>query len=170
MKMVRAGCGLVAVLALWSTAAGAEVVRLDITSREPMNNGQPVGAAGPFEILRGKVHGEIDPLDPHNRIIQDIGLAPRNARGRVEYVATFALAKPVDMARAARVLLYQVVNRGNGQAVASPEGYVSLVSGWQGDVIPTPSNQTIVVPIAKQKDGSPITGRVLARSCSDTKR
>ena len=122
MKMVRAGCGLVAVLALWSTAAGAEVVRLDITSREPMNNGQPVGAAGPFEILRGKVYGDIDPLDPHNRIIQDIGLAPRNARGRVEYVATFALAKPVDMARAARVLLYQVVNRGNGQAVASPEG------------------------------------------------
>ena len=103
------------------------------------------------------------PRTAHNRIIQDIGLAPRNARGRVEYVATFALAKPVDMARAARVLLYQVVNRGNGQAVASPEGYVSLVSGWQGDVIPTPSNQTIVVPIAKQKDGSPITGPVLAR-------
>jgi hypothetical protein len=67
------------------------------------------------------------------------------------------------MARSARVLLYQVVNRGNGQAVASPEGYVSLVSGWQGDVIPTPSNQTIVVPVAKQKDGSPITGPVLAR-------
>jgi hypothetical protein len=159
----RIGRILVAALALWSTSAGAEVVRIDITSREPMNNGQGVGTTGPFEILRGKVYGEIDPSDLHNRIIQDIDLAPRNARGRVEYVATFALAKPVDMTRAARVLLYQVVNRGNGQAVASPEGYVSLVSGWQGDVIPTPSNQTIVVPIAKQKDGSPITGPVLAR-------
>ncbi len=115
-----------------------------------MNNGQAVGTAGPFELIRGKVHGEIDPKDPHNTIIQDLDLAPRNARGKVEYVATFALAKPVDMSKAARVLLYQVVNRGNGQAVASPEGYMSLVSGWQGDVIPTATNQTIVVPIATQ--------------------
>ena len=91
-----------------------------------------------------RIHGEIDPKDPHNAIIQDLDLAPRNARGKVEYVATFALAKPVDMAKASRVLLYQVVNRGNGQATASPEGYVSLVSGWQGDVIPTANNQTIV--------------------------
>jgi hypothetical protein len=75
----------------------------------------------------------------------------------VEYVATFALAKPVDMSKAARLLLYQVVNRGNGQAIASPEGYVSLVSGWQGDVIPTANNQTIVVPIARNRDGSAST-------------
>src|SRR6188472_3562675 len=101
MKRIRAGGLLAAALALWSTAAGAEVVRIEIASREPMNNGEAAGPAGPFEILRGRVYGEIDPLDPQNRIIQDIGLAPRNARGRVEYVATFALAKPVDMARAA---------------------------------------------------------------------
>ena len=152
-----------AALVLWSTSAGAELVRIDIASREPMNGGQAIGAAGPFEMIRGRAYGEIDPSDPHNRVIQDIDLAPRNGSGKVEYVATFALAKPVDMARSARVLLYQVVNRGNGQPVASPEGYVSLVSGWQGDVTPTPSNQTIVVPIAKQRDGSPITGPVLAR-------
>ena len=53
------------------------------------------------------------------RIIQDLDLAPRNARGKVEYVATFALAKPVDLSKSARVLLYQVVNRGNGQATAN---------------------------------------------------
>jgi hypothetical protein len=162
IRMAREGF-LAATLALLSTSAGAAVAHIEITSREPMNDGSAVGGAGPFEIIRGKVYGEIDPLDSHNRIIQDVDLAPRNARGKVEYVATFALAKPVDMARSARVLLYRVVNRGNGQAVASPEGYVSLVSGWQGDVIPTPSNQTIVVPTAKQKDGSPITGPVLAR-------
>ena len=154
---------LLTVFALCAAAADAQVVRLEITSREPLNGAQSVGAAGPFEIIRGRVHGEVDPKDPHNAIIQDLGLAPRNARGKVEYVATFALAKPVDMSKSARVLLYQVVNRGNGQAVASPEGYVSLVSGWQGDVIPTPQNQTIAVPIAKNKDGSPITGPVIAR-------
>jgi hypothetical protein len=146
-----------------ATAARAQVVRLEITSREPMNNGQAAGTAGPFEIIRGRVHGEIDAKDPHNTIIQDLDLAPRNARGKVEYVATFALAKPVDMSKASRVLLYQVVNRGNGQAVASPEGYVSLVSGWQGDVIPAGNNQSIVVPIARNRDGSAVTGPVIAR-------
>src|SRR5512141_2914001 len=142
---------LACALASSATAASAQVVRLVITSREPMNNGPAAGNTGPFELIRGKVHGEIDPKDPHNTIIQDLDLAPRNALGKVEYVATFALAKPVGMEEAARVLLYQVVNRGNGQAVASPEGYVSLVSGWQGDVIPTTNNQSIVVPIARNR-------------------
>jgi hypothetical protein len=150
-------------LATGATAARAQVVRLEITAREPMNSGQAAGPAGPFEIIRGKVHGEIDPRDPHNTIIQDLDLAPRNARGKVEYVATFALAKPVDMSKAARVLLYQVVNRGNGQAVATPEGYVSLVSGWQGDVIPAANNQSLVVPVARNRDGSAVTGPVIAR-------
>jgi hypothetical protein len=154
---------LVACILASGAAAQAQVVRLEITSREPMNNGQPVGKAGPFELIRGRIHGEIDPKDPHNNIIQDLDLAPVNGRGRVEYVATFALAKPLDMSKAARVLLYQVVNRGNGQASASPEGYVSLVSGWQGDVIPAANNQTIAVPTARNRDGSVITGPVLAR-------
>ena len=152
-----------AALILLSASAHAQVVRLEITSREPMTNSQAAGAAGPFELVRGRIHGELDPKDPHNTIIQDLARAPRNARGRVEYAATFALAKPVDMARASRVLVYQVVNRGNGQAAANAEGDVSLVSGWQGDVIPAANNQTIVVPIAKERDGSPITGSVIAR-------
>ena len=36
-----------------------------------------------------------------------------------------------------RADVYSVVNRGNGAPVESPEGHASLVSGWQGDVIPT---------------------------------
>ena len=148
---------------LCAAPLSAQVVRLEITSREPMNNGQPAGAAGPFELIRGRIHGEVDPKDPHNAIIQDLALAPRNTHGKVEYVATFALARPVDPAKASHVLLYQVVNRGNGQATANPDGDISLVSGWQGDVIPAANNQTIVVPIAKQRDQSPVTGRVIAR-------
>lgn len=160
---MRIAALLAAIVCLTPARAHPEVVRLEILSREPMNGGQAVGAAGPFELIRGLVHGELDPRDRHNHIIQDIALAPRNARGKVEYIATFALARPVDLSRAARVLLYQVVNRGNGDAVASPEGYISLVSGWQGDVVPTDRNQTIVVPVARQRDGSPVTGPVVAR-------
>ena len=148
------GCTLLLTLTI-AAPLRAEVVQLEILSREPMANG--------FELIRGRIHGEIDPKDPHNAIIQDIVLAPRNARGNVEYVATFALAKPIDLTNSPRVLLYQVVNRGNGQAVASPDGYISLVSGWQGDVIPTANNQTIVVPIARRAGGAPVTGPVLAR-------
>src|SRR3982750_678520 len=88
--------------------ASAQVVRLEIVSRAP---GPPPArgnsGAAPYEILRGRIHGEVDPRDPHNRIIQDLDLAPRNARGKVEYVATFALARPIDPARASGVLIYQ---------------------------------------------------------------
>lgn len=146
-----------------SGRADAQVTRLEILSRAPLLDGRPAGAAGPYELVRGRVHGEIDPSDRRNRIIQDLSLAPLNARGRVEYVATFALARPVDMSRASGVLVYTVVNRGNGSPTPSPEGHVSLVSGWQGDVVPTAANQTIAVPVARGRDGSPVTGPVIAR-------
>ena len=146
-----------------ASAAEAQVVRVEIVSREAASGGQPVGKAGPYEILRGRIHGEVDPSDPHNRIIQDLQLAPRNVRGKVEYVATFALAKPVDPTRSSGVLVYQVVNRGNGGVTTSPDGDISLVSGWQGDVTPTAANQTIVVPVATNGGGSAISGPVIAR-------
>ena len=118
---------------------------------------------GAYETVKGLIHGEVDPKDARNRVIQDIDLAPRNARGRVEYVATFSLVKPIAAERASGVLMYSVVNRGNGAPTAGPEGHVSLVSGWQGDVTPTANNQTITVPVAKGPGGAAVTGPVLAR-------
>ena len=164
-RIARVKRAATAVFALHACVAGsayAQVTRVEITARMPDPREQP-GPAGPYEILRGRVYGEVNPADPHNAIIQDIQLAPRNARGRVEYVATFALAKPIDMTKASGVLIYQVVNRGNGAAMPNAEGDVSLVSGWQGDVVSTPSNQTIQVPVARNRDGSAITGRMIAR-------
>ncbi len=95
-------------------------------------------------------------------IIQDVALAPRNARGNVEYVATFALAKPIDLSRASGVLIYQVVNRGNGTVTANADGDIVLISGWQGDVVTTATNQTIDVPDATSAGGA-ITGPAIAR-------
>jgi hypothetical protein len=146
-----------------ATPAAAQVTRVEIDSRTPVADGRPQGAAGPYEVIRGRIHGEVDPRDPHNRIVQDIDLAPRNARGRVEYVASFALARPLDRSKASGVLIYQVVNRGNGDAIPNSDGDISLVSGWQGDVAPTGRNQTITVPVARHPDGTPVTGPVLAR-------
>jgi hypothetical protein len=157
-----------AAFVIWTIAslplpAAAQVTALEVATRESLDNGRAFGAAGPYEVIRGRVHGELDPMDSHNRIIQDIGLAPKNARGKVEYVATFALARPADLSRGSKVLIYSVVNRGNGDVEGSPEGHIYVVSGWQGDVTPTPRNQTIVVPVAQNADGSSITGPVLAR-------
>ncbi|MEO7273354.1 MAG: alpha/beta hydrolase domain-containing protein [Vicinamibacterales bacterium] len=165
----REPAGVVAALLLLTLGtvapdAAAQVVRLEIVSRAPAPAAASGGdAAVPYEILRGRIHGEVDPRDPHNRIIQDLGLAPRNARGKVEYVATFALARPIDPAQASGVLIYQVVNRGNGDVAPNAEGDITLVSGWQGDLVPTAANQTISVPIATHADGSAVTGPVLAR-------
>ena len=69
----------------------------------------------------------------------------------------------VDMAKASGVLIYSVVNRGNGAPQASADGHVWLVSGWQGDLPPAPDKQTIAVPVAHRTDGTPITGRMIAR-------
>src|SRR5665213_1440805 len=115
-------------------------------------------ASGGYETVTGRFYGELNPKDRHNAIVTDIGSAPRNARGMVEYSATFSMTMPGDMSKASGVLLYSVTNRGNGAPVASAEGHVGVVSGWQGDVVPRAGIQTIEVPVAKG-----LTGPVLAR-------
>ena len=150
-----------------SAAVGeARVSRIEILKVEPAP--APAGAAGQYEKITGKVYGQLDPGDPKNALITDIRFAPRNASGMAEYVATFALIKPVDMAKASGVLMYSVVNRGNGAPTANPDGHVSLVSGWQGDVLPTTINQTIQVPRAHNPDGSSITGPFIVRLTDQT--
>ena len=142
----------------------ARIVRIVIEQREsPAFNAQTFGDAGTYETLRGHFYGELDPKDPHNTIITDLQFAPRNARGMVEYSGSFAISKPVDMGKSNHVLLYSVVNRGTGNTAGSPLGQISVVSGWQGDLAPRANIQTLTVPVAKNADGSSLTGPVLAR-------
>jgi hypothetical protein len=147
-----------------AAAAEAKVTRLVIEERKsPAFDGRSFGAAGPYELLTGHIDGELDPADKLNAIVTDIALAPRNASGKIEYSATFALARPVDPAKTSGVMLYQVPNRGmplNFEPDAA--GDVMLISGWQGDMPPNPGRQTIRVPVARNADGSPVTGPALA--------
>jgi len=48
-----------------------------------MFGGATYGTAGQYETIAGRVYGEIDPTDPHNTIINDIELAPKNAYGKI---------------------------------------------------------------------------------------
>src|SRR5215831_15310905 len=90
----------VCLLLVCVAGAHARVTRVVVEKREsPAFGGQLFGKADAYEILSGHFYGEIDPKDSHNSIINDIQFAPRNARGMVEYGATFTLAKPVDMSK-----------------------------------------------------------------------
>jgi hypothetical protein len=143
-----------------SNPAVARVTQVTILSVSP----SPAGTGTPdYEILRGRFAGELDPRDAHNRIITDLALAPRNARGHVEYSATFQLARPRDAARASGVLLYDVPNRGRGRVAPDPDGHVRVVSGWQGDIPPGRDLEMAAVPVATRRGGRPVTGPVLAR-------
>jgi len=172
--------------------AGARIVRIEIVWRGPAYDGRRFGAVGAYEKIVGRMYGEVDPQDRRNALINDILLAPRNARGMVEYVATFTLLRPVDASKGNGVLLHDMVNRGNklllatfNRSCATPgaacdlegagdgflfrEGYTVLWSGWQGDVVPVtgPAErnvmETVRVPVARNADGSPITGPVVIR-------
>src|SRR5215472_13821121 len=165
MSAMQKPNGLAAcVLLVCATGAHARVTRVVVEKREsPGFGGQAFGKAGPYEILSGRFYGELDPKDPHNSIINDIQFAPRNARGMVEYSATFSLAKPIDLSKSNGVLYYNVPNRGRGAPVGSDDGRINLLSGWQGDLAPRPDAQTIEVPVARKSDGSSLTGPVLER-------
>src|SRR6202041_3709070 len=94
------------------------------------------GNAGQYETLAGKAFGELDPNDRRNAVIQDIKLAPRNARGMVEYTATFQLVKPVDMSKSSHLMWHDVPNRGGRVSLVLAErnyGDVGLSRGWPGD-------------------------------------
>jgi hypothetical protein len=162
--------------------AEARIVRIEITRTEPAFGGQSFGAVGAYQRLAGRAYGEVDPAHPGNAIIQDLYLAPRNARGLVEYGTDIELLAPADVARGNGVLLFEVLNRGNKvapgafnagippvtadrNALTAPgdghllrEGYTLVWFGWQADVLPGLGRLTLTVPVARQPDGSPITG------------
>ncbi len=157
-------------------AAQARVTKIVIDKKVspafPLKEGgfQSFGGAGHYETIAGRAYGELNPKDPRNAIIQDIQLAPKNANGKVEYVASFFLVKPVDMSKASGLMWHDVPNRGRRVVIPPDEramGDVGLSSGWQGDnagnTAPGADNDWVTVPVAKNPDGSPITGLVLGR-------
>src|SRR3982751_1111216 len=131
-----------------ATPASAAVTKLTIEKMSPL--------AGGYELLEGHFSGALDPNDKHNAVIQDIKLAPKNAAGRVEYSATFAIARPTGAMSG--VLVYDVSNRGRGAAEAIGGGHIDVLSGWQGDLDDRPEvHQKIDLPSA------PVTGPALVR-------
>lgn len=155
-----------------SLPAQARVVRIVVDETQPL--APAAGQTVAYEQIAGRAFGELDPRDPANRIIQDIELG-KSADGKVRYVATFVLTKPVDPSKASGLMWHDVPNRGLPLMIAPAErnfGDIGLASAWQGDNAGTttirPTMQVggrhwLQVPIAHRDDGSTITGDVFGR-------
>jgi len=159
----------------------ARVVSVEVTSREPVLDGQPFGLAGPYERIRGTIRFAAQPDNPANKIITDIALAPRNADGEVEYSSEFFLLRPQDPRRGNGALLYEVSNRGRkgmlgffngaassldpsqkrhfGDGFLLEEGFTLLWLGWQFDPPRSPGLIRLTTPVAT-REGAAIRGLV----------
>lgn len=155
--------------------ADARVTRLEVTRREPFAAGQVFGAAGAYEKVVGRFHGELDPAHALNRDIVDLDRAPRNASGRVAYAADFYILKPMDLARGNGALFYDVNNRGNkiilqqlnsaprvndpttadhaGNGFLMRHGFTVVWSGWIPGLPATNDNLRLDVPAATAGPG-----------------
>ena len=162
--------------------AQAGITKIKITHIEsPTFDGRSFGNVGPYEKLVGRVTGELDPTDPRNSVIVDIALAPRNAAGKVEYETDIMILRPVDRSKGNHKVWYEITNRGlilalpqfndaasggnnptkaddAGNGFLMRQGYSILITGWDPTAVPGNNRLTTKVPIAINRDGSPIVG------------
>jgi hypothetical protein len=171
--------------------AGGAVHRLYFVERSDVLGGRSLGPAGPYERIVARAYFRIDPKLEANRIISDIDLAPRNAEGMVEFSADVYVLRPTDPARGNGTLLYEVSNRGRkgmlgmfclaeasldprtdaefGDALLLEQGYTLLWVGWQFDVPRQEGLMRLYAPVARNPDGSSITGLIRAEFVPDAK-
>lgn len=165
--------GLVACLLCGSGFAGsavAEVVHIQITSREPFAADVP-GKVGPYERLRGRVVYALDPGHEANLGIIDLATATPNEQGRVELYADLEILTPVDRDLAQPTVLYVVNNRGRrtwgGEPFFLSRGYVTVSSGWIAEVPVHPPLLRLEAPIANDDQGVNVVGLVRADVVTD---
>jgi hypothetical protein len=175
----------VLVVACAAAPVHARVKRIQITAKEsPTFGGYSWPGVGQYEKIVGKAFGELDPNDPKNAAIVDLQLAPRNAAGKVEYSFDFYILKPIDLTKGNHKMLYEPPNRGRKTIAAlnrgvggedpgsvkdasllansflMPQGYSIVFSGWDFSAGTSTAgfNTTITLPVARNPNGSLITG------------
>ena len=108
--------------------SSAHVDHVAVAKRADVLAGKSWGAYGSYEKLSGRVYFAVDPSNPHNRQIVDLGLAPRDGKGEVEFSADFYILRPKNGGNGS--LLLEVPNRGG-------KGLLSVVQGAKGSSDPT---------------------------------
>src|SRR5882757_4251032 len=114
---IAATAALAAVLAS-TPPAEARVTKIVIDDTQPLATA--TGQTIAYQQISGRAFGELNPNDPLNRIIQDIELG-KDPDGKVRYVASFVLTKPVDMSQASHLMWHDVPNRGTPLTIVVAE-------------------------------------------------
>ena len=159
------------------------VTRIELIDRADVLDGASQGQAGAYERIAAKAYFAVDPKLAPNRVIADIDLAPRNARGLVEFSADVYMLKPRDPAKSNGTALVEISNRGGkgllgmfdyGVASADPkdakefgdgfllqQGFTLVWVGWEFDVPASSKYLGVTAPIATDH-GQPVHGMVMS--------
>jgi len=82
-------------------AAQARVTKIQITSKQsPTFGGYAFKGVGPYEKVVGKAFRRLDPKDPRNAVIVDIGSRQKMPTGRSSTRSIFYILKPIDLGKA----------------------------------------------------------------------
>src|SRR2546430_837668 len=160
-------------------AATAGVPGLEVLSVEPHAwGGRSCDNVGTYDRIKARVPVAVAPSDRRNAVIADIGMAPRNATGKVEAVSDVEILRPSDPKRGNGKLLYEAVNRGRalassvfndapsnelskaadaGNGYLMRQGYTMVWSGWQGDLKSSSDTLALSAPTL-----TGVTGRITA--------
>lgn len=125
---------LLALVVIIPFQARGEVTRIEVLSRGPWLDGKAMGNAGSYEKLRGRVYYAVDPTKAQNQRVADIGLAPRNSDGLVEFSGDFVLVRPVDPAKARSTVILEIPNRGltqENRSFFTTAKYNSSFQAWR---------------------------------------
>ncbi len=155
---VKIFAAVTTLIVLLPAVASAEVAKVTIANRVTVAGGQAFGTTGPYEKLTGTIEFALDPKEPHNARITDLGRAAQDASGRVHFTSDMMVLRPTDPAKGNGVLLFEVINRGRlglldrfnsadgaddpmapadfGNGYLMREGYTLVFVGWQFDIRP----------------------------------
>jgi hypothetical protein len=188
-RILRVGVAslLAASVLAGASVADARTTKIQLSSPVIAFGGYSFPGIGQYEVITGVATGEVDPSDPKNAVITDIGLAPKNTKGHVVYQHNFYILKPVDLSKGNHKMMYEPPNRGRktyqelnrtpdggndpaaltdatfpGELANSflwSRGYTTVWSGWENNLGPLNGlTATAMLPVATKADGSAITG------------
>jgi len=170
------------------SSAEARVTNIQITLTGSAFSAATFGSVGAYRLIQGKIIGTVDPTNPQNSVITDLALAPKNPDGTVSYSADFQIFTPADPSKANHRVIFDLPNRGNalgllvlndsktpstmgstlasafgdpGNAFLMNQGYTLVEGAWDIVAKQGGTSYGVTFPIAKNPDGSSITGPAL---------
>lgn len=150
-----------------------------IESRGVYADRRSFGDFGVFEIWEGRVRYAVDPTDPRNVGIVDLGNAPRDEDGYVRFAGDYTIVAPrdqparkllIDVPNRGRRLAYSILNRAQpadllddpcaaGDGFLFRQGFALASIGWQWDVS---TGLRLDAPQVLE-NGEPVEGDVVCR-------